>query len=347
MTVAGRVVRRIAAVLAAGYAAALLILAFAFPLVGERWWITGVLLYLPRVLWAAPLPLSAGAVLVARLRGLWWTQLAAGLLLLFPIMGLVLPRPSGQRPAPTLRVLSYNVNSSYGGAENVTREIDLHSPDVALLQEAWSAGGIVDILRARYPVVEVTNQFILATRLRVLSSTDPDKLEYHGQQRSARYVQYVLETPLGRIAVYNVHPISPRQAFYTIRGQGLSREIPSGRVFSDANGATFLDNAGLREAQVRAFAAAARSETDPVIIAGDTNLPTLSFVLHEYLSGYQDGFTKAGWGFGYTFPANRRPWMRLDRIMASEQLRFVRFEVGASRASDHLCVVADLQRREP
>jgi endonuclease/exonuclease/phosphatase family metal-dependent hydrolase len=37
--------------------------------------------------------------------------------------------------------------------------------------------------------------------------------------------------------------------------------------------------------------------------------------------------------------------MRIDRILSSEQLRFVRFEVGASQASDHLCVVADLQRR--
>jgi endonuclease/exonuclease/phosphatase (EEP) superfamily protein YafD len=82
-----------------------------------------------------------------------------------------------------------------------------------------------------------------------------------------------------------------------------------------------------------------------VVIAGDTNLPGLSHVLHRYLSRYQDGFAKAGWGFGYTFPTRPRgPWMRIDRIVASDELRFVRFRVGRSLASDHECVVADLQR---
>ena len=88
-------------------------------------------------------------------------------------------------------------------------------------------------------------------------------------------------------------------------------------------------------------------EKGPVIIAGDTNLPGLSFVFHRSLSGFQDGFTRAGWGFGYTFPTNHVPWMRIDRVLASDELRFVRFEVGKSLVSDHHCVVADLQRRSP
>jgi endonuclease/exonuclease/phosphatase (EEP) superfamily protein YafD len=69
-------------------------------------------------------------------------------------------------------------------------------------------------------------------------------------------------------------------------------------------------------------------------------------VFADNLSVYQDGFRKAGWGFGYTFPNDRRPppWMRIDRILATDQLRFVRFDVGDSRASDHRCVVADVQK---
>jgi endonuclease/exonuclease/phosphatase (EEP) superfamily protein YafD len=131
-----------------------------------------------------------------------------------------------------------------------------------------------------------------------------------------------------------------------MRGQGLRREILSGRLFS-SDSAVFQANSGLRTLQVQSFSAAAQGETDPVVIAGDTNLPGLSYVFHRYLSGYQDGFTKAGWGFGYTFPADRHPWMRIDRILSSDALRFVGFEVGKSRASDHHCVVADLQVRRP
>jgi endonuclease/exonuclease/phosphatase (EEP) superfamily protein YafD len=81
------------------------------------------------------------------------------------------------------------------------------------------------------------------------------------------------------------------------------------------------------------------------VLAGDTNLPSLSETLGRYLSSYADGFKEAGWGLGYTFPANRRrAWMRLDRVLASAPLRFVRFETGTSSISDHRCVVAELQR---
>ena len=86
--------------------------------------------------------------------------------------------------------------------------------------------------------------------------------------------------------------------------------------------------------------------TPRCVIAGDTNLPALSNVFHRYLSGYRDGFPSAGFGFGYTFPSNHVPWMRIDRILASGELSFVRFQVGRSRASDHLCVVADIARSE-
>ena len=106
-----------------------------------------------------------------------------------------------------------------------------------------------------------------------------------------------------------------------------------------------MGNSGLRAAQVADFAAAAGQETVPVVIAGDTNLPNLSWLLHRDLAGFKDGFAKAGWGFGYTFPTGHHgPWMRIDRIMAGSELHFVHFEVGHSIASDHESVVADLQR---
>jgi endonuclease/exonuclease/phosphatase (EEP) superfamily protein YafD len=83
-----------------------------------------------------------------------------------------------------------------------------------------------------------------------------------------------------------------------------------------------------------------------VVIAGDLNLTGLSPVL-AHLSRFRDGFTDAGWGFGYTFPTNHRPWMRLDRILATDDLDFTYFEVGTSNASDHRCVVAEFERRKP
>ncbi|HMJ12358.1 MAG TPA: endonuclease/exonuclease/phosphatase family protein, partial [Polyangiaceae bacterium] len=154
---------------------------------------------------------------------------------------------------------------------------------------------------------------------------------------------HVVETPLGSLAVYNVHPLSARGALASVRGEGLRREIASGRLITGANARKVQDETALRVLQVRTFSELARKETLPVIIAGDTNLPALSPLL-SHLSDFQDGFVAASAGFGYTFPT-KLPFLRLDRIYASDSLRFVSFEVGCSTVSDHACVMADIQPR--
>jgi endonuclease/exonuclease/phosphatase (EEP) superfamily protein YafD len=345
-----RPLHRIVAAIALLYPLSLLAAAAALRFVGERWWVTGLALYLPRLPFAAPLPFIAIAVGAwPQLRRLFWTQIVALFLLVFVLMGFVLPWPTRPaKEAPVLRLLSYNINAATGGVKNIVAEIDRYSPDVVLLQElGFASESVGSLLQERYPIIHVSGQFLLATRYPVSSIIEPEEIDYGGRQRSPRFVRQILQTPLGDIALYNVHPLSPREIFYSLRGRGLRRELLSRRLFSSANAAVFQSNSGLRNLQVERFTEAAARETDPVVIAGDTNLASLSFVLHHYLSGYQDGFAKAGWGFGYTFPTDRGVWMRLDRVFASEQLRFVRFEVGTSIASDHHCVVAELQRRNP
>jgi vancomycin resistance protein VanJ len=314
--------------------------------VGESWWVSTIGLYLPRLVLGVPLPFVALALLALR-QGRWlWSQLASVFFLLFPLMGLVLPWPrSADAGAPTMRLLSYNINSGHGGVEQLVEEMDRFSPDVVLLQEIGHRDELEAVLRARFPTVDLWGQFALASRYPLLARDEPEKLPFYGQLRSPRCVRAVLDTPLGRIVLYNVHPISPREDFGTLRGHGLRREILSGRLFSGSSAPVIQENAALRGREIEGVAQVAAKETDPVIVAGDTNLPTLSKVFGRYLSGYQDGFAKAGAGFGYTYPNDRRPWMRIDRILATDALKFVGFEVGASKASDHLCVVATLQRQ--
>ncbi len=339
--------RRLVVSLSCAYPVALLLCAIALRYVGERWWVTGVGLYLPRIGFALPLPLLAFALVVARRSVYLWTQAAAAFVLVFVLLGLTFPPLGSADPsAPAVRVLSYNVDSDQGGTEGVVAEIDRFAPDVVLLQEVGASPSLEAALRARYASVMAHDQFMMASRYSVRSTFEPDKLPFHDRLRSARYLEQTLDTPLGPVAVYDVHPLSPRDSFRTLRGHGLKREILSGRLFTGANAGPFVNNAELRAAQVEAFSERAASEAVPVVLGGDTNLPDLSWVLHRHLSGFQDGFSAAGSGFGYTFPTNR-PWMRMriDRILASRELRFTRFDVGASRASDHFCVVAELQRR--
>ncbi len=333
--------RLLVGVIAVAYPMSLLAVTAALWFVGEAWWVSVVGLYLPRIGFALPLPFLIVALVLFRMRRLLWLQASSAFVIVFPLMGFVFPRPTfARRDHPTMRVLSYNVNSGRDGVGAVVGEIDRFAPDVVLLQETGGDKGFAafgGLLRARYATVEASGDFILATRY--LPSPDAAPRVAAGP-----FLREVLETPLGRIVVYDVHTVSPRHPLFALRGRaGLRREMTSG----GGRPSPLVSNAELRTAQVRAFSEAAARETDPVILAGDTNLPGLSPVFQRFLSGYADGFSSAGGGFGYTFPTDKwRPWMRIDRILANGTLRFVGFQIGRDRsASDHLCVVADLQRR--
>ena len=318
--------------------AGLLATAATFHWIGERWWVTAIGLYLPRAIFAAPLPFVLGGLAWLRERRWLWAQALAVFLLIFPILGLVLPWPRFAGGAPVIRVLSYNVDSAQGGADRIVAEVDRFSPDVVMMQEIAQATALEPLLRARYATVVLQDQFILATRYPLSALTSPQGVAFEGRQHSPRFLRYVLDTPLGPVVFYNVHPVSPRPGLDALRGHGFRHELLSGRFFHGAAGPVIESNAGLRAAQVATFSVAAAHEVGPVVIAGDTNLPGLDPALGS-LAPFTDGFAQAGWGLGYTYPNDRRPWMRIDRIMVGGGLRFVGFQVGDSSASDHRCVV--------
>jgi vancomycin resistance protein VanJ len=330
---------------AALYLAAITGWLLALRFIGERWWPTTAALYLPRIVLGVPIPILVLALASLGLYRLLWTQVAAAFLLLFPLMGLVISRPVPRPDAPIIHLLSYNVDSGVFGYAGVVDEISKASPDVVFLQEVGGpVDDLVQRLKALYSNVVVTGQLVLATRYEVVSEANPEKVLYNGRARSPRFTQYVIKTPLGPIAFYNVHPISPRAGLYSLRGTGLRRRFLSGHWLAPFDSSVLIAETGLRRAQVEDFVQAASHETLPVVISGDTNLPGLSDILRQNLSGYQDGFASVGEGFGYTFPTGH-PWMRIDRIFASAALKFVSFQVGRSNASDHHCIMADLQAR--
>ena len=346
--------QRIARSFTSALMSAIVFVAYAYPVAllgaillmrygGVRFWQAELALYLPRLGFALPLPFLVVLLLALRRRRALWSQLLAAWLVLFPLMGLTLPGwpSSPDDPTKTLRVLSYNGNFLYGGADAIAAQILALAPDIAVLQQTFGSDELRAKLAARYSAFAGDGEFFIASRYPVRSQWRPASFHYGDRLRTARSIRYELDTNLGRIALHSFHPISPSDQILQVRNGGLRRAILSGALFSLAPRPETEHDTGLRRRQVAAVARLAERETLPVILAGDTNLPKLSGSLTE-LAQFQDGFAEAGSGFGYTFPT-RFPWMRIDRIFASEQLRFLDFEVGAMRASDHHCVVATLE----
>lgn len=337
--------QRLLQVAAIGYPLSLLAILVGLRCIGERWWVTTTALYLPRWPFALPLPLLALALALGGSRRWLLTQVAA-LLLLVPLLGFNLSLPRRPMSAGHLRLFSLNVNGEACTPDELAGAILGMQADVAVFQEAHEEAAAQ--LAARLPGyhVQESGQFILASRYPILELVEPPKISYGGLLRSPRFVRFRLLGPQGAFLVYVVHPPSPREGLSELYGDGLRTEIKTGRILANTRALDVITAvAGLRTAQMCTAAADASAATEPVIIAGDTNLPGASWAFAHCLGGFQDGFAKVGNGFGYTFPSTkrRRPWMRIDRVLANGGFRFLHFEVAPVMSSDHRGVIADLE----
>jgi len=331
--------------LAVGYPVALLGVALLLRFVGEQWWVTAAALYLPRIGFGLPMPVLTLALLIWGPRRLLFAQVLALGLLLFPVMGLELHR-GGATPragALRLRLVTYNVATGSHGNEGLLATLHDIDADLILLQETHPGQYATLTAGLEGYQVRISDQFLLASRFPIEDLVVPPRILHSGMTRSPRFVRYRVRTPQGLVQIYNVHPISPREALDELRDEGRAHEVVGGEPFRGPGPSMLMENASLRLGQLQAMASDARRSPYPVIIAGDTNLPGASWALAHWLGDFRDGFSSAGWGFGYTFPAPRHPWMRIDRVLVDARVSFLRFEVIRSPASDHYPVVADLE----
>ena len=330
--------RRFAHVLGVGYLVSLALLIIVMRFVGEQNWITTLLLYLPRVGFFLPLPVVVIAYLaVGDRRRAVTSTIAATVLIVFPLMGF---RWKGPRPAAPGQIRVMTWNTYYGRVDNdaIRRMVADENPDIFVAQA--TAHRTRELFRADPGgyALENDEEFFLATKFPVVEKVSfadaPDETRHR-----ANYVRYTLKTPTGLVDLFSMHPKSPRTGVDRFRGTGLRTKLAQGELPDDTG--PIEENTELRRRQVEDVAAAVRASKNPVIVAGDTNLPTLSWLYDRTFGQLQDSFTATGRGFGYTFPA-KRAWLRIDRVLADDHFRFLESHVGPTIASDHHYVVADL-----
>jgi len=81
----------------------------------------------------------------------------------------------------------------------------------------------------------------------------------------------------------------------------------------------------------------------PTILAGDFNMTPESSIFRKYLLRYVDAFSEAGTGFGGTRPTKWHS-VRIDHVLADRHWNVKCCCVCRDVGSDHLPVVAELQR---
>lgn len=328
--------------------AVIVLLVLAMHLFGQRWWVVGGLVYVPPMMWIWCLALVACPAWWME-RRLAWTCLATIAVFTGPLWEWRTHRPSFSpsvwQSQRTLRVLTANRGDHHG--HSMADFVIKQKPDVIAIQDSIYRQAYVPgspeyaelinqsrvgefLLLSRYPITKT--QLLLTT----LPPTPqrPRNLQF----KAARFeIDWNGQT----VVVYSAHLPSPRQYMRNF-ARHPSREHLARLRQHWAEHQVLIDDLISR----------AESEQLPTIVLGDWNQPAIGPNYRQLTRKLQDSQTRAGLGYGASFPCDwwnpftlGRVWMRLDLILCSRDWRVLRNEVEPESETQHCAVSAVLQLR--
>ena len=302
---------------------------------GERWWPATVLLYAPR--WPWLLPIAILAPLCARRPKLLAPLTLTALFVLIPLMGFTLPwrrmfspQPSGEK----IRVLVCNVHSYELNRAALEAYIQQTQPQVLLLQDYSGLGKNSSIRRPMWNTYQL-GQLFIASRFPIAQVHDLQLERLPGEETNdidhpvGTASCFDLQTPDGIVHAINLHLASPHAGLREFRhnaGEAIdSLESNSRRRWSESK-------------RIDQWLA---SQSGPLVIAGDFNMPADGPIYRYFWSKYSDAFPTAGIGFGYTHFSSLSE-LRIDHLLMGPGVVCDKYEIGPPCGTPHRPVVADL-----
>lgn len=328
--------RRAVDALAWSYLLAVLAVWGMLALLGDRWWFATVLLFAPRWIFALPLLVLVPLAAVTRRWAIFRVLAAALVIAVWPIMELCLPVSlAAKGTGPTVRVLTLNIDGTAGDIAALKALLEKEQPDFFAVQECplevgaeffapWHVrrnGQLV--VGSRWPVSDVHGR---ASQTTARPWANPDALCVRAM------------TPDGPVRFCGIHLATPRDGLDMV----LSRKIGVApwRKEELAQG---INDRNIESLDVTQWL---RGFEDPLIVAGDFNMPEDSGIYADAWGSYANAFSQQGWGYGYTKWTPLRGFhygLRIDHILSDRRWQPRRAWVGPDMHSDHLPMLADLQ----
>lgn len=308
---------------------------------GEKNWILAFMLYLPPTGWLLPFVVLTPVCLLFH-----WRLIGLHFACAFVVMVLYMdPNWGGPVDAkgPTLKVLTNNRGEA--NYTSPTKFIGEQKPDIVALQEAGREQAYQDAFPELH--VKAVGEFTLLSRFPILA-VELLPLTLKNNPVGARFE---VDCNGRKLAVYNIHIVSPRRDLDQMRGLGFPVLIlaPAHSRYGpvrDEYKANWRERIEVHEK----LAALIESEPLPCLAVGDFNFPDHGHSYHHFASKFEDAFAKRGRGYGYTMPGTTRnplslfgPWLRIDYIWAAKGLRPVSCLREPGRQSQHRAVVAELE----
>ena len=221
-----------------------------------------------------------------------------------------LPKSSAMTDAPLLRMATLNVDIDNPNVNLVRDWLRTTPLDGVFIQEtpnSWRQNDITQQLTDVYPYTADTfhdrdeDGKIFLSRFPIVLSSEfkLTLLDRFFQQR------LVLDTPLGRVVVYNIH-LMPNF------GDAPRLMV---RPYNPLLNIVLSYDESFRQLQIDALLQQLDQETLPYIVAGDFNTSNFSTLYNELAGTLHDSFREAGVGFGMSWPATGvPPFLRIDYL---------------------------------
>ncbi|HEY4320795.1 MAG TPA: endonuclease/exonuclease/phosphatase family protein [Gemmatimonadales bacterium] len=297
----------------------------------QTWWALPIL-FGPRWIWLGTLLAFLPLARTRPRRGIP-LLVAATLFAVITLLGFRLGLGRiGTPDGDTIRVMAINDEGGGGPnqAQRLADEIRRVSPDIVVISECGPD------LRAKFPALvsyltyrQAQNAWLcLVTRGEIRGWLERGAGN-PGNPEAVRVELTVHGVPL-RLGM--IHLATPRRSLEDFRsihsipqlGPHTAAETEERRTES-ANAVEWIDE-GLSE---------------PVIVAGDFNIPVESAIYRDNWSQFRNAFSETGIGTGYS--KHTRLWgIRIDHVLTSTDIIPVRSFVGKEVGSDHIPMVADL-----
>lgn len=160
--------------------------------------------------------------------------------------------------------------------------------------------------------------------------------------RANGYQHLDIETPSGRVRLYNIH-------LQTNAVSGLADQVTTeGRLDEKETWRTIKGMFGRygraskkRVGQVRDILGEVADSPYPVILNGDFNEVPASYLYQLFAQDFKDAHLQRGWGLGATY-SGKLPGLRIDYILFQDGLAVSRTRRAPISFSDHKAVIATM-----
>lgn len=344
-----RGIRKLCRSLALFYLSGLAIIWLAIRFVGETNITTGFLAFLPPSIWFTPwILLGPPCLFFDRKCLVAMSALSLAFITFFIGFRFETHPDVGPDGVNQLTILSYNRGQHMNQSLQPFKVLTL--PDVMVMQEAGNRA-------AGYLGSPDYSEFLYGASVgeHTILSRFPlqENQVIHAADSTSRVIamRFVIDWNGRSVSIYSVHLLTPRDVLRSYsRGAFLWGILGvSGTPWAEKRRhyQQFWDN---QIADAKKILEAAAGDSNPVILAGDFNSPSLGYIHRMITNDWNDAHEKAGSGFGFTFPGVTRnplslggPWMRIDYIFFGDQWEAVSCVTEDDRPSQHRALAATLR----